>query len=738
MPRTFRMLLLLLVAAWVTGCSSDELIDVAGGRVVVPPPAPPAPGVTLTQLAVTPDGVGVAPRQTQQFIATGTFSDGSTQNLTSQATWTSSDAAIGTVDPLGLATAVATGTTTVTATVGTISGSANFQVVGSSTITVNHILVAARALPSIVTTVTGIGKTEQGAVVYSEQQPIAVQNIFTGIPINVTSFSLEYRANGTLVGTFIVAVTLTEGGNLIINDPDFTDAPPAATSLRFLKNPTNGIPGQPLVQVDVQVLDQFGNLFPTPVDVTLALGTNPAGATLGGTLTRSSVNGLASFNDLSVNVAGTGFQFLASAPTLANRLSQPFDVRSPDDPSDTGQSFLTFLYSAIPGVAVIVPPVTTVLWDLDLALALNDGFEDTWDTAMTVRVGGVAFPSDQTYLGLSFLTPLVTPPGPGVGTQRPAVTGIRSAFFGPGSFSSIAQTIDLTGSTAPINLTWTDEVIGGGTIFGAEPFNYQVAIRDTSGNLLATAFTSGAPFGLTNQTFNLDAFAGQTIVISWEVTNYTPDDDEDHCQLDAVSILDGSLTERVTNGDFETGNLDGWTVTVNQQSQNIMSAARTVNGLDMTRTVYSRPDRPWMRYYDEFINNTGAPIMTTIEYRSNLGSDGDGISLLVPDTGDQAVVSSDTDLEDGDSDLGFVFGSGATLVAFTTSTGDIDWNYTVTVNPGQTIAFCVFVLQDGNRGLGNFPTRLANEAVDIVTNFRRNPIFLDGLSAAQQARIQNL
>lgn len=738
MQRAFKMLLLLLVAAWVTGCTSDEFVDVAGGRVVVPPPVPPPAGVTLNAIAVTPDGVGVAPRQTQQFTATGTFSDGSTQNLTSQATWTSSDAAIGTVDPLGLATAVATGTTTLTATVGPISGSANFQVVGSSTITVNHILVAAKAIPANVTDVTGIGKTEQGAVVYSQQQPIAVQNVFTGIPISVTSWTLEYRANGTLVGTFIVAVTLTEGGNLVINDPDFTDAAPAATSLRFLKNPTNGIPGQTLVQVDVQVLDQFGNLFTTPVNVTLALGTNPAGATLAGTLTQASVNGLASFNDLSINVAGTGFQFLATAPTLANRLSQAFDVRSPDDPVDSGQSFLTFLYGCIPGVAVIVPPAATCLWDLDLGMSLQDGFEDTWDGAMDLSVGGVVFPGDQTYLGLTFLTPLLTPPGPGVGTQRPAVDGIFSAFFAPVSFNGISQTIDLTGSAPPINLTWTDEVLGGGTIFGSEPFNYQVVIRDTSGNLLATAFTSGGPFGLTNQTFNLDAFAGQTIVIAWEVTNYTPDDDEDHAQLDAVSILDGSGTERVTNGSFETGNLNGWTTTVNPQSQNIMSAARTVNGLDVTRTVYSRPDRPWMRYYDEFINNTGAPIMTTIEYRSNLGSDGDGVSVLVPNTGNRAVVSSDTDLEDGDSDLGFVFGSGATLVAFTPNTGNIDWDYTVTVNPGQTIAFCVFVLQDGQRSLGAFPTRLGNESVDIVTNFRRNPIFLDGLSAAQQARIQNL
>ena len=47
---------------------------------------------------------------TQQFTATGTYSDNSTQNLTSQVTWASATTSVATITAAGLATAVATGT----------------------------------------------------------------------------------------------------------------------------------------------------------------------------------------------------------------------------------------------------------------------------------------------------------------------------------------------------------------------------------------------------------------------------------------------------------------------------------------------------------------------------------------------------------------------------------------------------------------------------------------------------
>ncbi len=81
-----------------------------------------APSPTLNSIAVTPANPTIQAGSSQQFMATGTYSDGSTQNITSQATWASSNAGIATINAGGLATGIAAGTSTISATQGTVSG----------------------------------------------------------------------------------------------------------------------------------------------------------------------------------------------------------------------------------------------------------------------------------------------------------------------------------------------------------------------------------------------------------------------------------------------------------------------------------------------------------------------------------------------------------------------------------------------------------------------------------------
>ena len=54
-------------------------------------------GGTLQSIAVTPANPSVAKGLTQQFTATGTFSDGSTQNLTGSVTWASATTSTATI-----------------------------------------------------------------------------------------------------------------------------------------------------------------------------------------------------------------------------------------------------------------------------------------------------------------------------------------------------------------------------------------------------------------------------------------------------------------------------------------------------------------------------------------------------------------------------------------------------------------------------------------------------------------
>jgi hypothetical protein len=77
---------------------------------------------TLVSMTVSPTNPTVNQFLTQQFTATGHYTDGSAQTLTS-VTWSSGTTAVATITASGLATAVLGGTSTITATSGTISAS---------------------------------------------------------------------------------------------------------------------------------------------------------------------------------------------------------------------------------------------------------------------------------------------------------------------------------------------------------------------------------------------------------------------------------------------------------------------------------------------------------------------------------------------------------------------------------------------------------------------------------------
>nr|WP_315212366.1 ice-binding family protein [uncultured Duganella sp.] len=86
------------------------------------------PAATLTGIAVTPATATVLTGGQQQFVATATYSDNTTAFVTGSAVWSSSSPSIGTVAASGIATGVAAGATSVTATVGAQSGSAALTV----------------------------------------------------------------------------------------------------------------------------------------------------------------------------------------------------------------------------------------------------------------------------------------------------------------------------------------------------------------------------------------------------------------------------------------------------------------------------------------------------------------------------------------------------------------------------------------------------------------------------------
>ena len=132
---------------------------------------------------------------------------------------------------------------------------------------------------------------------------------------------MTLKTAGAQIVTANDSVHVADSGSILVNAA-------AEASLAFQTQPTDTAPGQPITPaVTVEVQDDFGNVVTTSTaSITLAIGTNPGGGTLGGTLTQSSVNGMATFDDLSIDLSGNGYTLVASSTGLTETTSNPFNI----------------------------------------------------------------------------------------------------------------------------------------------------------------------------------------------------------------------------------------------------------------------------------------------------------------------------------------------------------------------------------------------------------------------------
>lgn len=127
-----------------TGCSGG-----GASSTTNPPSPPPPPAITLTSIAVSAASASVAAGLTDQFKATGTYSDSTTGDITASVTWTSATTSVASINSSGLATSKAQGTSLITATSGAVTGSATLTVNAPALVSV-HVNPASLQLGSSV------------------------------------------------------------------------------------------------------------------------------------------------------------------------------------------------------------------------------------------------------------------------------------------------------------------------------------------------------------------------------------------------------------------------------------------------------------------------------------------------------------------------------------------------------------------------------------------------------------
>ena len=161
-------------------------------------------GPVLQSIAVTPANPSIAAGLTQQFTATGTYSNNTTQNITSTVTWASATTATATIAARGLATAVAQGTSSISAT---LSG-----VTGSTVLTVNPpVLQSIAVTPASPSIAAGLTQqfTATGTCSNSTTQNITATVTWASATTATATIAAGGLATAVAQGTSLISATLS-------------------------------------------------------------------------------------------------------------------------------------------------------------------------------------------------------------------------------------------------------------------------------------------------------------------------------------------------------------------------------------------------------------------------------------------------------------------------------------------------------------------------------------------------
>jgi len=175
---------------------------VTAGNIVINPP-------TLLSIRVTPTNPTIPFGTTEQFTATGIYSDNSTQNITTSVTWSSSATSIATIASSGNVTAVAAGTTTITATSGSIKGSA--------ILTVNHALgtlVSITVTPANSSISVGTNEEFTATGTFPDNSNENITASVTWSSSAPTVATIASSGNATAVAAGTTTITATSGSGI--------------------------------------------------------------------------------------------------------------------------------------------------------------------------------------------------------------------------------------------------------------------------------------------------------------------------------------------------------------------------------------------------------------------------------------------------------------------------------------------------------------------------------------------
>jgi hypothetical protein len=317
----------------------------------------------------------------------------------------------------------------------------------------------------------------------------------------------------------------------------------AASALAFVSQPTNTAAGTSITPaVTARITDAFGNPVSAAATVTVALGANPSGGVLSGTLSQPASGGVATFPNLSIDRVGTGYTLVANSGALSAATSSAFNI-TPGTPTRVqfGQQ-----PSNIAAGSAMAPAVTVTIRDqfgnlctqstaaVSLILGGGTAGATLLGTVTQSAVAGVASFNDLSVDRVGLLYTLtagsaglttatsgsfnVTAGAPAslAFTTQPPATRVAGATFST-SVTILDQYGNRTSSTAAVTVAINNNP-GGGTLSGTTTVNAVNGIATFPGlsiNKVGVGYTldatSGALASATSNAFNITPAAASVL-----------------------------------------------------------------------------------------------------------------------------------------------------------------------------------------------------------------------------------
>jgi adhesin/invasin len=264
--------------------------------------------------------------------------------------------------------------------------------------------------------------------------------------------------SSTTAGTATISGTVNGGAISDTATVDFTLV--GAPTLVIQVQPSDTRVGQPISPaVVVRVVDGLGNTLTNFTgNVTAVLSTRPAGANLEGDTVEPFQNGIATFDDLRIDLAGTGFRLGFTAPGTVGVVSSLFSVLS--GTASPEQSTIVASPTTIAADGISTSTITVQLRDAE-GFALTSGGDDVTLSTTLGTLGAVRDVGNGSYTA----------------TLRSATTGGTARITGTVNGAGIADDALVTFAAGSADLELLVEVSDPSPVVGSEVV-YELTLRN--------------------------------------------------------------------------------------------------------------------------------------------------------------------------------------------------------------------------------------------------------------------